>query len=283
MTGFLYSVREAFDGFKRARLSNAITIFTIAFLLFVISVFVIVFFNTERLVNLLHAEYDIQAFISNTLSQDEVQDLKSNVESFQTVESVQYISKQQAAAEFQKEFGDDFLDLLDENPLPRSFVVKLKKEHKNVETVKEVAANLDALAGIDEALHSVSGIDVLLKVSRVSRTVLLLLGIVVFFGSLFVISNTIRLIIMARRTIIETMELVGATRRFIRRPYLIEGMIQGLCGGAISAGLIYLIVAFIQHQWRNTLFFPLEYLLAVAGAGILLGYLGSLMAVKRFL
>lgn len=283
MIGYFYSIKEAFDGFKRARLSNAITIFTIAFLLFVICVFVIIFFNTDRLVNLLHAEYDIQAFISNTLSSEEIEDIQNDIENLQRVKSVRYISKQEAAIEFQKEFGEDFLDLLDENPLPRSFIIELKTEHKNVETVKQVAADLTELSGIDEALHGVTGVDILLKVSRVSRIILLGLGLVVFFGSLFVISNTIRLIISARRNIIETMELVGATRSFIRRPYLIEGIIQGLCGGAISAALSYVIVTFVQNQWPNTLYFPPEYFCAVVGAGVLLGTMGSLMAVKRFL
>ena len=283
MTGFLYSVREAFDGFKRAKLSSIITIFTIAFLLFVICVFVVVFLNTDRLVNLLHAEYDIQAFISNTLSNEEIKDLQSRILEFHTVGTVQFVSKQEAAVEFQKEFGDDFLDILDDNPLPNSFIIKLKSEHKDIDTVKEIAKELQALDGIDEALHSVSGVDVLLKVSRVSRVVLLGLGIVVFSGSLFVITNTIRLIITARHAIIETMELVGATRRFIRRPYVIEGIVQGLCGGLISAGLLYMIILFIQFQWPNALYFPLEYLAAVAGVGLTLGYLGSIMAVKRFL
>jgi len=283
MNSLVYSIQEAFDGFRRARVSTFMTIFTISFLLFIITLFSILFLNADRLVNTLHAEYDIQAFISNTYSEEEVESLRQRVMRLEEIGEVEYVSKKQAAIEFQQEFGDEFFDILEENPLPASLIVKLKQEHQNVNNVKSISAKIAEWEGIDETVHSVTGFDLLIKVSNSARVALVVLLTIVVLGSMFVVSNTIRLIINARRHIIETMELVGATHAFIRRPYLLEGLFQGFLGGTFAAIIVFILLQIVDAQWPNLIWMPATYLLGLVAAGVIFGFLGSLFAVKRFL
>ncbi len=283
MKSLIYSIKEAFDGFRRARVSNFITIFTISFLLFIITLFSILFLNADRLVNALHAEYDVQAFISNIYSQEEIESLRNRLMRLEQVEKVEFVSKEEAAREFQQEFGDEFFDILEENPLPASFIVKLKQEYQNVNDVKSISVKISDCEGINETVHSVSGFDLLLKISNSVRAALVVLLTIVVLGSMFVVSNTIRLIINARRHIIETMELVGATRAFIRRPFLLEGLFQGFFGGTFAAIIVYIILQIVNAQWPNLIWMPVTYLSGLLAAGVVFGFLGSLFAVKRFL
>ncbi|MBN1479837.1 FtsX-like permease family protein [candidate division KSB1 bacterium] len=279
----LYSIKEAFAGFAKARVSTAITVFTVFFLLLILSLVVILSFNMNRLVTVLNAKYDLQIFLANTITEVEIKQLKNELIDMDGVINVDYISKEAAAAEFKKEFGDDIFDALEENPLPASFSIQLSDDTNNRTSVDTIAAQLEKRPEIDEVVLNQGALNILVKFSSISKIVMYVLAFFVFLGSFFMISNTIRLIIIARQQIIATMKLVGATNAFIRRPFILEGMLQGLLGGLIAFCIIYAVVNLLNVQWPGLLVVPQPIYWGIIVAGLFFGFVGSQFAMKRFL
>ncbi len=278
-----YSIREAFSGFKRARLSFFISVFTISFLLFIISIFFTLAMNVNQLIDVLNAKIDIQVFLSTILDDTEIAQVGSTINSLDQVANLEFVSPDQAAKMFQQEFGEELFSILDDNPLPASFNIMLKEEYRTIENIEQLANTIMKIDGVDEVEYHSEALGLLLKFSRIATVISALLLIVVVIGSLFVVSNTIRLIVISRKDIINTMRLVGATRHFISLPYLLEGIIQGLLGGLIAFLFSLGLFAFVQSQWPGLLTTP-EYLFyGLLLAGVLFGYIGSLVAIKRYL
>jgi len=279
----LYSIKEAFAGFSKARVSTFITIFSNFFLIFILATFVILSSNVFRIVDVLNADYDMQAYLANTLSDADIAGLKNELQQIADVQEVRYISKEDAAKEFKKMFGDDIFDALGDNPLPASFVILIKKDSRTKLHVQRFADDLQQKNEIDEVVLHQEALDALVKFSRISRIVLYALFVIVFLGSLFLISNTIRLIIMARRPLIDTMQLIGATNAFIRRPFIIEGVLQGLLGGLGAALLVFMLMKIVALQWPGLILMPRHIYFLLILSGVFFGYVGSMIAVKRFL
>ncbi len=283
MTSWIYSLKEAFSGFAQARISTFITVFAIFFLILILSLFAAVTLNVNRIMNALNANYDLQVFLSNTVTPAERQELEDKISHLDGVAQVQFISKEEAAQEFKKEFGDDIFDVLEENPLPASFVVSLEENFRSKMSIEALGKQLEGELGIDEVVYHQAAFNVLVQFSRVSKTVMGVLFFLVFLGSMFMVSNTIRLIILARKPIIDTMKLVGATNTFIRRPFLIEGVLQGILGGGFVALILWLGYQIIDLQWPGMIYIPSAFYGAVGLTGLLFGLVGSIFAIKRFL
>ena len=281
--GLIYSIKEAFAGMRRAKLSTLIAITTVAFLLLILGVFGLLSFNVHRLVDILNARVDMQVFISDALNEQEISALGARILNIEGVENVEFISKEAAAAEFEKEFGQEIFDTLEENPLPASFLVQLSPDQQTVEALKRVARQIEAERGVDEVVYHGEALRLLTRFTHLASYVSAALILFVSLGSLFVISNTIRLIIIARRHIIDTMKLVGATRGFIRRPFLIEGIFQGTMGGLLAFLIIYVSYKVASSLWPNILYVPSSFFVGLIAVGLFFGLVGSLLAIKKFL
>ncbi|MBN2411590.1 ABC transporter permease [candidate division KSB1 bacterium] len=279
----IYSIKEAFSGLSRAKVSFFISVFTISFLLFLIGLFGIFTLNVNQLIKVLHAKVDIQIFVSNVLDDTEIAKLGSIISGMEQVEKVDFISKDAAAQQFQQEFGSELFLMLEENPLPSSFTIKLTEKYRTEEGIKSVAQKLEGIDGIDEVQYHSEALGLLTRFSKIAYIITTILLLLVVSGSLFVISNTIRLIVIARKDIIYTMRLVGATKRFISQPFLIEGMIQGLLGGIFAFLFSYLIVKIVNFKWPGIIFINPDYLYILIIAGLLFGYISSKFAIKRYL
>ncbi len=279
----IYSIKEAFSGLRRAKVSFFISVFTISFLLFMIGIFGIFTLNVNQLIKVLHAKFDIQIFLSNVLDDTEIAKVGSIISSMEQVEKVIFISKDAAAQEFQKEFGSELFSMLEENPLPSSFTIKLAEKYQTEDGIKTVAQKLEGLEGIDEVQYHSEALGLLTRFSKIAYIITTILLLLVITGSLFVISNTIRLIVIARKDIIYTMRLVGATNRFISQPFIIEGIIQGLLGGIFAFLISYLIVEIVHLRWPGIVFVKPDYLFVLIVAGLLFGYISSKFALKRYL
>ncbi|MDZ7314530.1 MAG: ABC transporter permease [candidate division KSB1 bacterium] len=283
MNGFIYSIKEAWEGFSRARISTVATIFAVFFLIFLLSCLLVLSMNVEHIVRTLSLRQDIQVYINNAASEKNIMDLRARIASKPIVESVQYVSKADAAREFRQVFGDDILSLLEDNPLPASFRIKIKRKYLQEPEIREFIKELQKERGVDEVVYQRSSIEALERFSRWSHRVILAAFFLVLAGSLFMVSNTIRLIIYGRRSIIETMKLVGATHGFIKRPFLIEGMLQGVIGGGIAAALLWAVWKIIEWRWPGFVFVPNEIIIGAPLTGLIFGLIGSWWAVKRYL
>lgn len=284
---FFYTIKEGFSGFKRARLSSIITIFTMTISLLLLGLFSIIYTNANQIIQSFRDKVEMEVFLSVEVDSAQTAQLQQTLLNTPGVASVAYISKDEAAKIFKKEFGEDIHSVLDFNPLPASFKVRLLPEYKNSDSAKIIHAALSNIAGVDDVMYRKTLLEILDRRVKIFIGASAALGVILLIATIFLVSNTIRLTIYAKRKMITTMKLVGATRRFIRMPFLIEGMLHGLLGGLLSAGFIWSIIYITQHFISTELseFFTVElYFYGILIIiGILLGLLGSSWSVKRFI
>lgn len=284
---FFYTIKEGFSGFKRARLSSIITIFTMTISLLLLGLFAMIYTNTNQILQSFRDKVEMEVFLSVEVDSAQTEQIQQTLLNTPGVASVAYISKDEAAKIFKKEFGEDIHSVLDFNPLPASFKVRLLPEYKNSDSAKIIHAALSKIAGVDDVMYRKTLLEILDRRVKIFIGASAAIGVTLLIATIFLVSNTIRLTIYAKRKMITTMKLVGATRRFIRMPFLIEGMLHGLLGGLLSAGFIWSIIYVTQHFISTELseFFTVElYFYGILIIiGILLGLLGSSWSVKRFI
>lgn len=282
-----YTLRESISGFKRAKLSTFVSIITISISLLLLGVFAVVTINTTRVIDALRNSVEMEAFLQEPLTREEITALQKRVAAIGGVARVEYISKDEAARIFKEEFGQDIKSVIDFNPLPPSFKIFLTDGYKTAVRSNAIYEKLVAIEGIESVLYRKALLEFIDEKTAVVHNVTLGLGILISVSAIFFVSNTIRLAIYAKRRLLRTMALVGATAGFIRLPFLLEGAIQGFFGGLLASGLLYLLLEFSSRLLLIDLseFIHMEpiYYLSVLGAGIVLGLVGSVISVARFI
>ena len=286
-----YFIQEVFRSLRRNNWMSFASIGTVAVSLFVLGVFLLLVLNMNRMASALESQVQISVYLEDELSADDRRDIASDIEALQGIESIRYISKDEAKARLEDRLGDQkyLLDALgDKNPLPDSFEVVVKSP----DLVETAAKAIDRMDGVQEAKYGQDVIEHLFAITRLIRIFGLVLMVLLAGATLFIISNTIRLTVFARRKEIAIMKYVGATDWFIRWPFLMEGMVLGFVGGIIAAIALRSFYAAMAAKSTDTLtFFPLmpqypsmNYItVALLLAGMAIGALGSALSLKRFL
>ena len=286
-----YFVQEVLRSLRRNNWMSFASIGTVAVSLFVLGVFLLLVLNMNRMASALESQVQISVYLEDGLSADDRKDIASDIEALQGIESIRYISKDEAKARLEDRLGDQkyLLDALgDKNPLPDSFEVVVKSP----DLVETAAKAIDRMDGVQEAKYGQDVIEHLFAITRLIRIFGLVLMVLLAGATLFIISNTIRLTVFARRKEIAIMKYVGATDWFIRWPFLLEGMVLGFVGGVIAAVALRSFYAAMAAKITDTLtFFPLmpqypsmNYItVALLLTGMAIGALGSALSLKRFL
>ncbi len=282
-TGFLYSITEGLKGLLRARFSTFASISIIFLSLILIGVFIVFILNVQRLINQIQSRMELEIFIDNSYTIEQIEELRRQITVIDGIDSVCYISKEEAANIFKEQFGQDIFEILDENPLPSSFQIKLKPDFRSVAKAQQMSDVINQLEGVDEVLYRQDLLILLERYIRIFLVIMLGIGLILAIGSIFLVSNTIKLIIFSRSTIIEIMKLVGATRQFIRRPFLVEGVIQGLIGGFLAALFLYMIFRIIKLEIPGIILIDKKNYIILIVLGMLFGLFGSLIALRKFL
>jgi cell division transport system permease protein len=281
-----YTLRESFSGFRRAKLSSILSVLTVCVSLLLLGMFMAVTINAGRLIDALRARLEMEAFLQEPLTGDEITSLIATVSAVDGVEKVTFISKEDAALIFKQEFGEDINRVLEFNPLPPSLKITLKEPYRNSVSAQNIAGRLSATQGIESVVYRKTLLELIDQRAAGVNRAMLALGLLISLSAIFLVSNTIRLAINAKRKLIKTMELVGATRGFIRRPFLLEGLLQGLFGGLLAAGMLAGLFEYasrlVSPEFAPYLRMPGPFYLALIGAGSLLGFAGSLISVVRF-
>ena len=282
-----YAVRESISGFTRAKLSTFVSITTISISLLLLGVFLVVTVNTSRFIDMLRTKVEMEAFIQEPVTTEQIVALQKRVAAIDGVERVVYVSKEQAAKIFQQEFGEDINKVLEFNPLPPSFKISLREGYRNTAGAQTVNDRLTATQGIESVIYRKGLLDLIDQRTATIHNVTLGLGLIVSLSAIFLVSNTIRLAIHAKQRLLRTMELVGATAGFIRFPFLLEGILQGFIGGLLSAGLMYVLLEYVSRmlsmEFAEFIHMDPVFYLLVLGTGVFLGLLGSMISVVRFI
>ena len=277
-----YSFREGIEGLRRARTATFITVSTLAVTLTLLGIFLTLTFNIRRIVELFRERMAFEVFVDNSLDMEEIRKLEREIVRKQGVEQTVFISREEALERFREELGEDPLALLGENPLPPSFQVTLRPEMRYPEGMESMVKELESLNGVDEVVYQGQLFQI---VNRYSRIVLIVDGIfflIVFVSTIFLVANTLRLTILAQKNLIQIMELVGATKGFIRRPYLIQGILQGGIGGIIGSLVVWGVGVLAAIRFSHLLEIPWYLILSPFFLGLLFGFFGSCVGLKHF-
>lgn len=286
-----YFIQEVFHSLRRNNWMTFASIGTVAVSLFVLGVFLILVLNMNRLAGMLESQVQISVYLEDHLTDREKRQIGYDIESLQGIDSVTYVDRETAKERLKERLGDQkyLLDALSEdNPMPDAFEVTVTTPA----VVESAAGAIAAMQGVEEAKYGQDVVEHLFDITRLMRIFGFVLMGLLGGATLFIISNTIRLTVFARRKEIAIMKYVGATDWFIRWPFLLEGIVLGCIGGFIAAVALRSFYAAMAAKIYSTLaFFPLmpqypfmNYVtLAILLAGIVIGAIGSVISLKRFL
>ena len=282
-----YVLQEGFSGFQRAKLSMLAAVLTICISLLLLSFFSILLINANQVVESLREKVEMEAFLSDPLTKEGAEAVKRQVTSLEGVREVRFISREEAAEIFKAEFGEDIYKVLDFNPLPASLKIYLKDGYKTARWAGSVYGAVKAIKGVDDVIYRKTLLEMLDQRAVTLLWFSLGVGVFITISSIFLVANTIRLAIYAKRKIIQTMKLIGATRGFIRTPFLLEGLIQGVVGGIIAAGIVFLVFNYLERwvsvQLSDFVRVQTFYYGVIVGIGCILGLLGSMISIRRFI
>lgn len=286
-----YFIQEVFRSLRRNNWMSFASVGTVTVSLFVLGVFLLLVMNMNRLASMLESEVQISVYLEDGIKAEARRDLQQDIVNMQGIETVKFVSREEAKQRLSERLGDQkyLLDALgDKNPLPDSFEVTVIHPDM-VETAANAIARMD---GVESAKYGQDVVRHLFDITRLIRIFGLVLMLLLAGATLFIISNTIRLTVFARRKEIAIMKYVGATDWFIRWPFLMEGMVLGFIGGLLAAVALRSFYAAMAAKIYSTLaFFPLlpqypfmNYVTAVILlSGMVIGAIGSTISLKRFL
>ena len=277
------AVRDSFIAFRRAPLLSVLSITTIAFSLFAVGLFGLVVVNIRQALERVEERVEIRAFVSDKTPVEQIALAANEVAKYPEVYSVDLVTQEQALERARKELGE-FKDVFEAEFLPPSLDVHLKSGFRDPATVHRVADRLKALSFVDDVRFGEEWITQLYKLRNIAGVAAVALGLAFAAVAVIIIGATIRMAVLARSREISIMRLVGATDGYIRRPFLIEGFVKGILGGALALGLTWLAIQIVSGYLSfQTVFFDERAALLGLAARAMMGLMGSAFSVGRHL
>ena len=284
-------IRDAVKSLFRNGWSTFGAISAVSMVLLLVGIFVSLLFNMNKIATDVEQDVNVRVYIDLAADETKTAELKAAIEVLDTVDTVKFRSKDEELEDITKSVAQEFeLFKNDSNPLRDAFDVSTK----NPKQTKEVANVIEKMDYVARVNYGGARADTLFKVISTSRNVGIGVITVLLIIALFLISNTIRATIHARRTEIEIMQLVGATKAYIRWPFFLEGGLIGLIGSIVPIALLWALYVWIYKGGSDffagsnfSLLAPTPFLYrlswAMAGVGILIGSFGSIFSMRRFL
>jgi cell division transport system permease protein len=269
-------------------------LFSTTLSLFIVGLFGVILIQARTLTQMIRENIEVQVFLDKGLSDSQLAEIKKSISGRPFILSkadtvgLRFISDEEAAATFIQSTGEDFTAFLEDNPLRDSYVIVVAEEFQTSEQLEEIAKELEAIPGVFEVSYMTDLVDSinknLLKVSLVMGGFILILIITV----VMLINNTIRLALFSQRFLIRSMQLVGATRGFIRKPFLMRALLFGMIAGAVASSILFGLVeytkanieGFVMLQNQEMLFLLFGVLILAGG---ILSVLSTLRAVNKYL
>jgi cell division transport system permease protein len=287
----VHFVQEALANIRLNRTTTVIAVATTAFTLACFGVFLLLYLNLRAMATSLQSDLKVVVYVKDGTPPPGVSELQALLKADPGVQTLTYVSKEQALADFRAQFPEEshLLQGLGENPLPASFIITLAPAYRSPDAVRRWADRLKSAPGVEQVQYSRDWIDNLNTIVGYLELAAVGIGTVLSAASVTIIASTIRLTLYARRDEIEIMRLIGATGSFIKIPYLIEGAMLGVMGGAVSLAILRggfeLFNARLGMPGRflgidsGVHFFSGQVAALILAAGLLLGFVGSVVSV----
>jgi len=272
---------------RRVRNAYLISTVSIALVLFLLGSVGYLILNARDASDQLKENMTVSVWLKDGLENDQIRNLQGRIQGISGVKNVSYTSKEAAARQFTTLSGMDFEGFLDENPLPASFEVTLQADYSNPDSVRMFDAAVSEWEQVDDVLYQERIIEQVTDNIRKFNIVLVFFGGTLLLISLILIRNTIRMSIFSKRSIINTMKLVGATKGFILKPFLWKSVGQGFLAALVAIGLICVVVYGLRTGLPEAGFFADLLRLgglfgAIIGVGILISFIFTYGAVNKY-
>lgn len=281
---------EAFENFRRGRWMTVSSVATMTFALVILGLFFLLSVNLEQMLSVGRSKLLVIAFLEDRTKPADHERLLTQVRQLPGVKGAVFVSKADNLKRFAESLGEnrDILTALSGNPLPASLEIAVSEDEAF--DIAGLAQKVDLLDGVESVDYGKAVLETLQQVATGIRLVILALGVVLGIAALFIITNTIKIMVLARQDEIEVMRLVGATDWYIRWPYFIEGLLEGLLASGLAVGLLYGVYRLLF--WKFALlpflpvtltFFSLELCARLVIVGALIGGGGALLALRHVL
>lgn len=289
---FRYFLSQAIRSFVRNGLMSVTSIFTVLCCMLILGLFLVISINVNHIANQIQDQCKIQAFLDEKLTQKQIANVKTQIEAIDNVFEAEFFTKEQALEYMRTMFAEnaDVLDgLEDDNPFRNSYKISLKDLSQATDTI----AQIEGVSGVADVENEQAMMDNVLNftntIKHLSFWIMLILG----FVSIFIIANTIKLAVYARRKEINVMKFVGATNWFIRWPFVFEGIIIGIIGALLAfaliswgyAGALAWISGFNLDMFTLKTYGDIWWILLVCfiGIGAFIGATGSGLSIRKHL
>jgi cell division transport system permease protein len=282
-------VREALLSFRRTPMLSSLSVAAVAFALFTTGLYFLVSLNFRSALEGLAERVEVVAFLMRGTPAESITLASQEIASFPEVESVDFVSEDQALARARQEleeFREAYRDLA-MNPLPASLEIRLKPAYRTAGAAGAVAERLAGYPFIDDVRYGRDWVERLDRLRRLATVVQFVIGLAFALVAIATIGVTIRLTVLQRAREISIMRLVGATNGFIRSPFVLEGALKGVLGGILALALCWASFAAFRNSLGTELadlrFFSTGDMLLMVAFGTLIGLVGSLLSVGRHL
>ncbi len=273
---------------KNRRVSYLPSIISISLVLFMLGLFGIILINGKKLSEHIKENFQITIFFRDDVNEEDAKRIHKQIEMSDYARKASYVSKAEAATEFAEEIGQDFVNFLGFNPLLNSVELFLKSQYATPDKINIVEIQLRKYPEVVDVVYQKTIIEEINQNVKTIGTILITLSIIFLIIAVTLINNTIRLNLYARRFIIKSMQMVGATHWFIIRPFTIKSLLHGLYGGIIAClllcGLLYWLpfwIRDIQTLYDTTQFAMLFVVIIIAG--IIISMLSGIISTNRYL
>lgn len=286
-----YFCAETFRSLRRNRFMAVASVLTVTLSMFILGLFLCVILNINHMAAYLESQVEMSVYLKDGLTTQQVMTVGSRIKALPGLSEIKFINKDQAMEEFKTQMGDQkgLLDAVNGNPLPASYQLSFSTPDQ----LKDAADKVSTYKEVDTVQYGQNIIEQLYKVARIIRVGGIVIILFLAGAELFIISNTIRLTVFARRREIQIMKYVGATNGFIRWPFLFEGMVIGAIGSGIASIILWQGYKLVLQEVANAglVFIPMisvwPFVLYLTGmllaAGICIGAIGSCISLRKYM
>lgn len=289
-----FFIREGFKSLKRNSTMSAAAITSVIAALLVVGIFFIIVINIDYAATKLESQIEMMVYLEDGLSENIIDIMDKEIRSINGVKSVEFISKDVALRNLEKNWGENsyLLEGLEgDNPLPDAFLITLS----DPSDASGVALSVSSISNIEKVVYGKEELAKLLNTTYVMRMSSVVIILILLFISIFIIANTIKLTLYARRREIGIMKYVGATDWFVRMPFIIEGVVVGIIGAVVSTAVLGAVYYYCSDLVKNQMvgfmsisLIPFNQIIAsmvilLIIVGVAIGAIGSLISVRKFI
>ncbi len=268
-------------------------IFSVTLSLLLLGLFSFFLLSSFNVKNYLESNTEINIYLNKKISPSQIEQIKRTLYTKEysltnTESTLNYVSSEEAAKNFQSEIGEDFIDFLGNNPLRDLIILKINSDYFDLERLNIIESDILKIPGVYQVEYSKELIDNINKNVANISFVFIGLFLILLIISVILINNTLRIALFSQRFLIRSMQLVGATANYILRPFILRGMMYGLIAGIISSGMLYVIIEIADRRISNLeLVISLEQLgvifISLIFTGIIMVILSTYSAVSKYL